>query len=255
MGMAPRYTSCENHVSRIFSPWEDILFLRAGVPLEKVSRHIIVMTDASKTGWGAVCNGHAASKPTDALAHSWPRGLRKYASPPASLIAQTLCKAREDMEQLLLDLVLRAHAPVIESSLVHSSEKDPPPSGEGHNLAPMPRSLEPTSMVTGCDQEDSRDFPPTVVKTHVQARAPSTRRLYNLKWRTFVNWCSSQGKDPRRCGIESVLSFLQGGLDRHLSASTLKIHVAVISTNHDLVEGRSAGKHDLVIRFSEVPGG
>ncbi len=33
---------------------------------------------------------------TDALAHSWPRGLRKYAFPPVSLQAQTLCKVREE---------------------------------------------------------------------------------------------------------------------------------------------------------------
>ncbi len=35
-------------------------------------------------------------------AHSWPRGLRKYAFPPVSLLAQTLCKIREDEEQVLL---------------------------------------------------------------------------------------------------------------------------------------------------------
>ncbi len=39
---------------------------------------------------------------TDALAHSWPRALRKYAFHPVSLIAQTLCKVREDEEQVLL---------------------------------------------------------------------------------------------------------------------------------------------------------
>ncbi len=39
---------------------------------------------------------------TDALAQSWPRGLRKYAFPPVSLLAQTLCKIREDEEQVLL---------------------------------------------------------------------------------------------------------------------------------------------------------
>ncbi|KAI2644460.1 Protein P [Labeo rohita] len=43
------------------SPWTDIVFLRSGVPLEQVSRRIIVTTDASKTGWGATCNGQAAS--------------------------------------------------------------------------------------------------------------------------------------------------------------------------------------------------
>ncbi len=39
---------------------------------------------------------------TDALAHSWPSALRKYAFPPVSLLAQTLCKLREDEEQVLL---------------------------------------------------------------------------------------------------------------------------------------------------------
>ncbi len=39
---------------------------------------------------------------TDALAHSWPQDLCKYAFPPVSLLAQTLCKLREDEEQVLL---------------------------------------------------------------------------------------------------------------------------------------------------------
>ncbi len=227
------------------TPWSDLSFLRAGVPLEQVSRHAVVYTDASTTGWGATFNGLAVSGVwtgpqlhwhinclellavrlalirlksrlrgehvlvrtdntatvayinrqgglrsrrmsqlarhlllwsqkhlrslraihipgllnraadelsraalprewrlhpqtvqlmwrrfgpaqvdlfasletshcqlffsltegtlgTDALAHSWPRGLRKYAFPPVSLLAQTLCKIREDEEQVLL---------------------------------------------------------------------------------------------------------------------------------------------------------
>ncbi len=47
--------------SRTFSPWSDLAFLRAGVPLEQVSRHVVVSTDASATGWGAMCNGHTAA--------------------------------------------------------------------------------------------------------------------------------------------------------------------------------------------------
>ncbi len=230
---------------KTFRPWSDPSFLRAGVPLEQVSRHAVVFTDASTTGWGATYNGHAvsgvwtgpqlhwhinclellavrlalgrlrgrlqrkdvlvrtdntatvayinrqgglrsrrmsqlarhlllwsqkhlrslraihipgvfnraadelsraalpgewrlhpqavqliwgrfgaaqvdlfaspetthcqefyslteATLGTDALAHSWPRGLRKYAFPPVSLLAQTLCKIREDEEQQVL---------------------------------------------------------------------------------------------------------------------------------------------------------
>ncbi len=36
-------------------------FLQAGVPLEQVSRHAVVFTDASTTGWGATYNGHAGA--------------------------------------------------------------------------------------------------------------------------------------------------------------------------------------------------
>ncbi len=43
-----------------FSPWSDLAFLHAGVPLEQVSRHVVVSTDPSTTGWGAMCKGHAA---------------------------------------------------------------------------------------------------------------------------------------------------------------------------------------------------
>ncbi len=46
---------------RSLSPWTDLAFLRAGVPLEQVSRPTVVTTDASSTGWGATCNGQAAS--------------------------------------------------------------------------------------------------------------------------------------------------------------------------------------------------
>ncbi len=72
---------------------------------------------------------------------------------------------------------------------------------------------------------------------------------YALKWNLFVEWCSSHQEDPRRCSIRAVLSFLQHGLERRLSPSTLKVYVAAISSHHDPVEGKLVGKHDLVVRF------
>ncbi len=50
---------------------------------------------------------------TDALAHSWPRALCKYAFPPVSLLAQTLCKVREDEEQVLLVAPFLAHPDLV----------------------------------------------------------------------------------------------------------------------------------------------
>ncbi len=60
---------------------------------------------------------------------------------------------------------------------------------------------------------------------------------------------SSCREDPRRCPIAVMLSFLQDGLERRLSPSTFKVYVAAIAAHHDAVDGKSLGKHDLVIRF------
>ena len=46
-----------------------------------------------------------------------------------------------------------------------------------------------------------------------------------------------------------MLSFLQEGLERRLSPSTLKVYLAAILAHHDPVDGKSLGKHDLIIRF------
>ncbi len=78
MGMAPRCTSGEHHtgVSPLLQPLDGPCFLRAGVPLEQVSRHVVVTTDASSTGWGATCNGQGPwtlDGALTALAHQLPR--------------------------------------------------------------------------------------------------------------------------------------------------------------------------------------
>ena len=106
-------------------------------------------------------------------------------------------------------------------------------------------------MVPGRDAEVLSDLPQAVADTITSARAPSTRNLYALKWNLFVEWCSSQPEreDPRSCSVRTVLSFLQEGLERRLSPSTLKVYVAAIAAHHYAVDGESLGKHDLIVRF------
>ena len=104
-------------------------------------------------------------------------------------------------------------------------------------------------MGSGRVTEGLGTLPPQVVATITSARAMSTRHAYALKWNLFVTWCSSRREDPWKCPIGSVLSFLQEGLERRLSPSTLKVYVAAISAHHDPVEGKSLGRHDLIIRF------
>ncbi len=147
------------------------------------------------------------------------------------------------------DLVPRADAPRDSPSLADSSEEGSTDSETGHLMAPASRPLETSCLVPRRDAEVLGDLAQEVVDTITSARAPSTRHAYALKWNLFVKWCSSHREDPRRCPIRVVLSFLQQGLERRLSPSTLKVYVAAIAANHDPVEGKSVGKHDWVVRF------
>ncbi len=407
-GMAPRYTASGYHpaVLRSLSPWMDLAFLWAAAPLEQVSRHTVVPTDASSTAWGATCNGQAASGlwtgPPTALAHQLPRAVGSafsLAAVPATAVGQarasphgqhcgglvhqlagrytitphvtarppsppleshavqvTACcshpgtaqscgrralttahipqrvatPSRDDTADLesirgssgrsvclprvlplpavLLpdrgppqhrrtgtqlasgltqvcvspsepnrtdtvqaqggrgagpagcaplahpDLVSRTHFPRDSTSLAHSSEKGPPLAGARHHMPPASRSMEPPCVAPGRDAADLSGLPPAVVETISQARAPEELQTYALKWSLFATWCSSRREDPRRCMIGVVHSFLQERLERRLSPSTLKVYVAAIVAHHDAVDGRSLGKHDLIVRFLKGAG-
>ncbi len=153
------------------------------------------------------------------------------------------------------DLVPGTHAHHDSPSLANSSEEGSAFSETGHPMAPASRPVETPRMVPGWDAEVLGDLPQEVALTIASARAPSTRRAYTLKWNLFVEWCSSHQEDPRRCSIIAVLSFLQQGLERRLSPSTLKVYVTAISPHHDPVEGKSWGSTIWLSGFLGGPGG
>ncbi len=153
------------------------------------------------------------------------------------------------------DLAPRTDAPRDSPSLANSSEEGSPFSERGHPLAPASRLVESPRMVLGRDVEVLGGLPPSVVNTITSARAPSTRHAYRLKWNLFVDWCSPRPEDPRRCPIAVVLSFLQDGLERRLSPSTLQVYVAAIAAHHDAVNGKSVGSTTWSSGSSEGRGG
>ncbi len=59
-----------------------------------------------------------------------------------------------------------------------------------------------------------------VRNTIPEARAPSTRCLYALKWSVFSTWCQDRDLDPVTSDVSVVLSFLQEMLDKQRSSST-----------------------------------
>ncbi len=66
-----------------------------------------------------------------------------------------------------------------------------------------------------------------------EARAPSTRRLYALKWSIFSAWCQDRDLDPvKQC-----------------SSSTIKVYAATIAPFHAPIASRSVGRDSAVIQF------
>ncbi len=217
---------------RSFSPWTDLAFLQVFLPDRGHPRHGRTGTQLA-SGSMQVCISPSEPARTDTVQGQGGRG----AGPAGRAVLAHP------------DLVSRTHSPRDSPSLAHSSEEGPPFSGARHHLAPASRPVEPPCVAPGRDAADLSGLPQAVVETITQARAPSTRQAYALKWSLFANWCSSRREDPRRCTIGVVLSFLQERLERRLSPSTLKVYVAAIAAHHDAVDGRSLGKHDLIVRF------
>ncbi|KAI2644810.1 hypothetical protein H4Q32_024702 [Labeo rohita] len=143
-------------------------------------------------------------------------------------------------------LVLRAVPAARSSPLAHSPETRPSLSGERDNMAPPAQAVGPAPLVSG---RESMNLSESVLNTISQARAPSTRRLYALKWSVFSAWCSTRGEDPVSCDISVILSFLQELLDKGCSPSTLKVYVAAITASHAPIAGQSVGRNNLVVRF------
>ena len=88
-----------------------------------------------------------------------------------------------------------------------------------------------------------------VVETILSSRAPSTRRLYALKWRLFTSWCQERQLDPVNCLVRYVLEFLQVCFSSRLTPSTLNVYISAISAYHALVDGITVGRNPLVTRF------
>ncbi len=103
---------------------------------------------------------------------------------------------------------------------------------------------------TACVAARRKPFvlPECVLNTMVEARAPSTRRLYALKWSIFSTWCQDRNLDPVTSDVSVILSFLQEMLDKQRSSSTIKVYVAAIAAFHAPIAGRSVGR-DAVIKF------
>ncbi len=143
-------------------------------------------------------------------------------------------------------LVVRADSATDSSPLARAPETGSPLSGERNNMAPSTRAVGSLHLAA---QWEPTGLPERVLNTISEAIAPSTRRLYALKWSVFSTWCLNRGENPSTSELAVVLSFLQELLDKGRSHSTLKVFVAAIAAFHAPIAGQSVGRDNSVVRF------
>ncbi len=68
-----------------------------------------------------------------------------------------------------------------------------------------------------------------------EARAPSTRRLYALKWSISSAWCQDRDLDQVTSDVSVILSFLQEMLDKQR-------YTPAIAAFHAPIAGRSVDR-------------
>ncbi|XP_073687910.1 uncharacterized protein [Garra rufa] len=122
------------------------------------------------------------------------------------------------------------------------------PSG-GANFSPPSGTDESLGLAREGLNLNALGLPQEVINTIQSARAPSTRSLYDLKWRVFDDWCTRKGVIPFQCAVSEVLCFLQSLLNNGRAFSTIKVYLAAISACHVGFEGVSVGRHPLIGRF------
>ncbi|KAL0203703.1 hypothetical protein M9458_001721, partial [Cirrhinus mrigala] len=134
-------------------------------------------------------------------------------------------------------------------SMGDSRQEGSPLTGGGYHPAPPPRAMEAVGVAPEGAQLLASGLSTEVVETILHSRAPSTRKLYALKWKLFTSWCGDHQQDPVNCPVGTVLEFLLAHFSTGLSHSTLKVYVAAISAYHAPLGDLSVGRNPLVTRF------
>ncbi len=134
-------------------------------------------------------------------------------------------------------------------SMGDSSQEGSPLTGGGYDPSPPPGVMKAVGLGPEGVQLIASGLSTEVVETILQSRAPSTRKLYGLKWRLFTSWCGDHQLDPVNCPVGTVLEFLQTRFSTGLSHSTLRVYVAAIASYHAPMGGQSVGKDPLITRF------
>uniref|UniRef100_A0A803J7N3 Core-binding (CB) domain-containing protein n=1 Tax=Xenopus tropicalis TaxID=8364 RepID=A0A803J7N3_XENTR len=72
-------------------------------------------------------------------------------------------------------------------------------------------------------------FSKQVIQTLLTARKQSTYIVYHKVWKRFLNWSQAHNICWQSCGSTHILDFLQEGVDKRVSTSTLKVQTSALS--------------------------
>ncbi len=139
-------------------------------------------------------------------------------------------------------MVPRFNIPSRRASSGALRQEGPSVPSRGLDISPPTRTVETVGLASEGAQLIDSGLSAEVVETILQSRAPSTRKLYALKWKVFTSWCSDHQLDPVNCPVGTVLEFLQDRFTSGLAPSTLKVYVVAISAYHIPLGGMSLEK-------------
>ncbi|KAI2652678.1 enzymatic polyprotein [Labeo rohita] len=275
-GFSPRGSSfCMIKVTRqclrALDMWKKPWFLSQGPVLGAPCRRVTLATDVSLTGWGAVMSGHPARGLWSSRHLTWHisclemlavfRALKHFLP---DLIGHHVL-VRTDNTAVDKLLLLRAvHVPGhlnMGADILSRQGLRPgewmlhPPWGLDAMVQMWPRlrlyAFPLIALLPGAGVLEfvAPGLSTEVVETILQSRAPSSRKLYALKWKPFTSWCGDCQQDSVNCPVGTVLRFLQVRFSTGLAHSTLKVYVAAILAYHAPLGGSSVCWNPLVTRF------
>ncbi|XP_077052948.1 adhesion G-protein coupled receptor G1-like [Siphateles boraxobius] len=128
-------------------------------------------------------------------------------------------------------------------------QEGPADTCRGLNIPPSYRAVEALGLAPEGAQYLEAGLLAGEVETILSSRAPSTRKLYCLKWNVFTVWFRQREVDLVNCSMASVLELLQERFSAGLTPSILKVYVAAIAAFHTPLSDGSLGRHQLVVRF------
>ncbi len=133
-------------------------------------------------------------------------------------------------------MVPRFNIPSRRASSGAPCQEGPSVPSRGLDISPPTRTMETVGLASEGAQLIDSDLSTEVVETILHSKAPSTKKLYALKWKVFTSWCSDRQLDPVNCPVGTVL---QDRFTAGLTPSTLKVYVAAISAYHIPLGGMS----------------